>query len=170
VDIFDQVMLFRYASPVQAEQAVARSLRLQSGQLLLSVQRMTTELAALLNLQIDARGSISEILGEGGKASMKDVSAVSDYDRFVGSNDGINSAHKRNVSKGKIGLKSGDDGFERESFERIEFNRSQSASRIGQVGAGFRSVNDPSAPDIYLKPPKKSTSICSKLMEYFFSY
>lgn len=78
----------RYADPIQAETAVSRSLRLQSGQLLLSVQRMTSELAHLLNLNIDTLAALSGSTsgsGSSGGATMKgrDLTAVSMADKYV---------------------------------------------------------------------------------------
>lgn len=80
-------------------------------------------------------------------------------------------AHKRSSTRGgsRIGLRDDDEGAVcgTETFERITYNQSKEA-KIDQLGTGFRKAEEEES--IYLPQPKRATSICSKLMEYFFNY
>jgi hypothetical protein len=117
---------------------VAQSLKLQSGRLL-SVQRMNCELASSLNLQIDASGALRDF---DVSADLSGICGVSDTDRFVSSSESDTGVHRRVGGRtgervSRIGYKSGEEDFGKESFERIESNRINT-SKIGQLGVGFR--------------------------------
>jgi hypothetical protein len=43
-------------------------------------------------------------------------------------------------------------------------------SRIGGLGSGYRNVLDPNHREEYLRPPARSSNICRRLMQFFFSF
>lgn len=43
-------------------------------------------------------------------------------------------------------------------------------TKVGQLGTGYRTIIDPGNADVYLRPPKKNSNICTKIMQFFFSF